>query len=314
MPVDIFSSPIEGGQRIEKTPTPFQAAELGASPVSTPGTRRPDDTDHRANGGSAMNKYTRAVTALAAAAIVIVIAACGAARNSTGAPAERPVSLVERIDVSETTAAKALRQQYLEGAMQGVGAVLERGGSLSIGVFFSHGLHPVELLKTPVPTPAEAAGVSRAEKILPIREAALAALEEALGLAPQRPEVAESLAGMGGESTDVAGSLAGALDEDHGPGDPVVVVISDGEDARFTGRYDDRAGALAALVSPVLPKATASAQIGIFGVGATGGGISTVLNERLVKAWSEACHETGARCLVSPSIEPARLFAVAEGE
>jgi hypothetical protein len=270
---------------------------------------------------SVMNKFTRVLDTMAIAVVLVFgAAACGAGAGGgpTGRPAivpsGKPISLEELVDVSETTEAQDLRRQYLAAAMEGVEAVLLQGGSLSIDVFFSHGLHPVVLLRTQVPTPGQASGVARAEKVIPIREAAETALGEALELGPRRPEVAAALSGMGGESTDVAGALADALEEAEDAVDPVVLMITDGEDGRLTHHYGDPPGALAGLISPSLPRARPASVVGMFGIGASASGSATAMNRRLVAAWRLACARSGSRCLVSPSLEADRLFAAPEGE
>lgn len=266
-----------------------------------------------------MTKYIRPLFAVTvAAAIVALLTACGAATDDPPAVRSAVSSTGQidenlNIDDSASTETRSLRERYFDGAMKAVGAVLDQGGSLTIKAYFSRGLHPAELLKTPVPTPAEASGVARAEKVIPIREAAETAIAEALGLAPRRPEIAAALKGMGGEGTDIAGALAGALEETRGGANPVVIAITDGDDARFTGHYGDSPRELAALVSPVLPQAAPGTVIGLVGIGATAAGTSTALNQRLTSAWRLVCEGVGARCVVSPSLDLGSLIGNAEG-
>jgi hypothetical protein len=267
-----------------------------------------------------MHQYIKLMIApVAVAALLALLTACGAT-TPTDAPSKhsafsltKPVEEDVEIDRSESNEEVSLRKQYFAAAMKAVEVVLRQGGALTVKTYFSRGLDSVELLKTPVPTPDEASGVSRAEQVIPIREAAETAIAEALGLAPPRPEVAEALEGMGGEGTDVSGSLAASLAESDGAANQVVIQITDGEDARFIGHYGDSPGELAALISPGLPHVAPGGVIGMFGIGATANGTSTALNRRLVSAWRLACESTGARCFVSPSLDMSGLLGGSEG-
>lgn len=261
-----------------------------------------------------MTKYTKLTAAAIGAVLCLALTACASGSGATGdtpraiAPSTGPLFVDLKVDVSASTAEKPLRHQYLSTAMSAVEAAVQRGGRLSIAAFFSRGLHPVELLNTPVPTPGEVGGVARAQQIIPIRNAAAGVLAEALGLARRRPEVASALKGIGGEATDVAGSFASGLAATHGQPDPVVVLLTDGEDAAFLGHYDSSPRSLAARIAPELPKVkhVTVALLGIGGGSATG--TSTRTTDRLLATWRLACAETGARCYVAPDLETNRLF------
>jgi hypothetical protein len=261
-----------------------------------------------------MSKYIKPIIAVAAVALCLVLAACGLSPTETvdGKTIVRPsdpISLDLGVDVSRTTADETLRRQYLAAGMKAVQAVLDRGGRLSLSVFFSRGLHAVSLLDAPVPTPEEVGGVARAQQVVPIREAAASALAEALGLVPRRPEVAEALIGLGGNGTDVAGSLAAGLASVDGQPNPVVIRLTDGFDADWTGDLDASPQALADRIAPDLPRAGHDVTVALVGIGGSASGAGTDTTERLLAAWRLACQHSATRCYVAPDLDLSRFIA-----
>lgn len=257
--------------------------------------------------------YPKTILAIGAMALCLGLAACGMSPAGTVGgkpivPPDGPVSLDLGIDVSETTASKTLRQQYLAAGLEAAQAVLDRGGQLQVSVFFSRGLHAVTLLDAPVPTPEEVGGVARAQEVVPIREAAGTALAEALGLAPRRPEVADALAGLGGAGTDVGGSLAAGLAATTGQPNPVIVRLTDGIDADWAGGLDAPPRVLAGRIASDLPHVGRDVTVALVGIGGTGDGIGTDATGRLLSAWRLACQTTGARCYVAPDLDLSRVL------
>ncbi len=260
-----------------------------------------------------MTKYIKPILALAGVVLCLGLAACGVGPTGTVdgktiVPPNGPVALDLGIDVSQTTADKTLRQQYLAAGMKAVQVVLDRGGRLSIAVFFSRGLHPVSLLDAEVPTPDEVGGIARAQQVVPIREAAGAVLAEALGLAQRRSEVAQALTGLGGEGTDVAGSLAAGLVAADGQRNPVVVRLTDGIDAHWVGNLAASPQALTERIASDLPQVGPDVTVALVGIGGSAAGTGTDATERLLSAWRLTCRHTGARCYVAPDLDLSRLF------
>jgi hypothetical protein len=260
-----------------------------------------------------MTKYIRPALVSAALALCLGVVACGP--TTTGAvggngmlPSSGPVSLDLGVDVSQTTADETLRRQYLAAGMKAAQTVLDRGGHIAISVFFSSGLHPVSLLDAEVPTPDEIGGITRAQRVVPIREAAVGILAEALELEPRRPEVAQALTGLGGAGTDVAGSFAAGLAAVDSRSNPVVVRLTDGIDARWVGDLQATPQTLAERVGPVLPHTNQDVTVALVGIGDSVTGTSTRTTERLLAAWRLACQRTGAHCYVAPDLDLSRLL------
>jgi hypothetical protein len=261
-----------------------------------------------------MSKSIRIALVLSAVTLCLGIAACGVVPSGTTnvktiVPSSGPVSLDLGVDVSQTTADETLRKQYFAAGTQAVQVVLDRGGHLAVSVFFSRGLHPVNLLDADVPTPEEVGGVARAQEVVPIREAAEGALAEALGLAPRQPAVADALSGLGGEGTDVAGSVSAGLAATSGQPNPVVIRLTDGIDADWSNGLGAPPKALAERVEADLPGSKHYATVGLVGIGGNAAGLSSGATERLLVAWRIACKRIATRCYVAPAPDLSRLIA-----
>jgi hypothetical protein len=271
-----------------------------------------------------MRTYSKPLTILALVAALAVcttvVAACGSSTQAEPQatakpviPPGQPVDEQVEVDTSLSTADQLIRHEYLAAAMRGVEAVTEAGQHLGIYAYFSKGLsHNLKLLDATVPTTNELAGIPRAEKVVPTKNAAESVLTEVLGLTKQRqPRVAQAMANLGHarEGTDVAGALASALEAAGGPEPSVVLTISDGEDLRFRGHYHESPKALAKRVMPLLPKARPHTSLVIAGVGGSTGGTPTPLTERLLATWKLICHHVEAQhCLIQPDLDLSRLF------
>ena len=261
-----------------------------------------------------MRKSIRTTLVLSAVMLCLGLAACGAVPSGTTdsktiVPSSGPVSVDLGVDVSQTTADEALREQYLAAGMQAVEAVLGRGGRLQVSVFFSKGYHGVNLLDADVPTPGEVGGIARAQEVVPIREAAEGALAEALGLIPRQPAVADALSGLGGEGTDVAGSLAAGLASTGGQPNPVVLRLTDGIDADWSDGLGAPPKALAERIEADLPGSKYDATVGLIGIGGNATGLSSGATERLLAAWRIACRQVATRCDIAPDLDLSRLIA-----
>lgn len=254
-----------------------------------------------------MSKYIKIITATAGAVVCLALAACTAGTTPPPEPQRivanaGPVYLDLGTDISGSTRDEALREQYLAAGMQAAETVFQRGGHLTVSVFFSRGLHAVELLDTPVPTSSEMDAVARAQKIEPIRQATEAALAEALDLAPRRPELKDALRDAGGDGTDVAGSLAAGLAGADGQANAVVIRLTDGVDGSWES-LDAPAAALARQVAGMLPHVGNHMAVALVGIGGGADAKDTETTQRLTEAWTTACGRTGARCYVAPDLD-----------
>jgi hypothetical protein len=255
-----------------------------------------------------MTKCIKILTATIGVTACLAIAACTPGTTQPPEPKRivantGAVSLDLGTDISHSTGDKALRQQYLAAGMQAAETVFQRGGHLAVSVFFSRGLHPVELLDAPVPGPGELGAVARAQKIEPIRQATKAALAEALGLADRRPELEAALAGVGGDGTDVAGSVAAGMTAVDDQANPVVIRLTDGLDATWSGSLAEVPAALAERIDGVLPQVGSDVAVALVGIGGGAQAKDTKTTQRLIEAWTTACERTGARCYVAPDLD-----------
>jgi len=244
-----------------------------------------------------VRRSTRRGRVMAAIAATLLLAlslgACGTADPSS-------VSLAVRIDASSSSLDPQVRGSYVNAAMSRAGEFFDTGGTLAELEVFAGSPHGVPLLTDRELSPG-LSDVQRAREVVPLRADLQQGLEEALGVARARPEIAEAVKSLA-PGTDVAGNLAGAVESVRGAANGQVVLLTDGRDSRFPRNAS--AQEMLAAIRPLLPTDAEGITVSILGVGGTrNGGATAEDTALLLDVWAQACKQTGADCAVSADVE-----------
>lgn len=250
----------------------------------------------------------KSIAAFALTVVCLGLSACGSPKSSAaGAPGAGivagpgPITAEIDIDGSGSNASPAVRTQYVDAALRAAELWFARGGTVKVRLF-SGTSHGVTLLDSTLPSADTLSGVQRARQVVPLRGALREVLEEALGLKRVRNMTLARALDALAPGTDVAGNVADSLSAVAGRPNPLVVVVSDGEDNRFRA-VTERSSVLAHRISRFLPRARGVTLV-MVGIGASrGGGLSTARTQTLQRTWTRACEHTGARCFISPDID-----------